>query len=50
MGVVAELGPERVAFAVDQPFEHVADAAEWFDSVPLDKADGRRSAGSACRR
>jgi 2,3-dihydroxybenzoate decarboxylase len=37
-GVLSELGPDRVGFAVDHPFEHVADGAEWFDALELDPA------------
>ncbi len=35
-GVLSELGPERVIFAADHPFEDIADAAEWFDALDLD--------------
>src|SRR3954469_5885051 len=41
VGVLSELGPERVMFAADHPFEDVADGAEWFDALSLD--DGVRS-------
>jgi predicted TIM-barrel fold metal-dependent hydrolase len=30
------LGPDRVMFAVDHPFEDVADGAEWFDALAID--------------
>jgi gamma-resorcylate decarboxylase len=36
VGVLAELGADRVMFAVDHPFEDVADGAEWFDALALD--------------
>ena len=35
-GVLSELGPDRVIFAADHPFEDIADAAEWFDALDLD--------------
>ena len=48
MGVLSELGPDRVAFGADHPFDDVADGAEWLDSVAIDEADrtkiGRRNA------
>jgi 2,3-dihydroxybenzoate decarboxylase len=36
VGVLSELGPDRVMFAVDHPFEDVADGADWFDTLDLD--------------
>src|SRR4051794_3806499 len=36
VGVLSELGPDRVMFAADHPFEDVADGAEWFDALSLD--------------
>lgn len=33
------LGPERVLFAVDYPFEDHAEAASWFDAVAIAEAD-----------
>jgi predicted TIM-barrel fold metal-dependent hydrolase len=38
VGVLSELGPDRVMFAADHPFEDVADGAEWFDALDLDPA------------
>src|SRR3954462_11529254 len=38
MGALEELGADRVLFAVDHPFEDVADGAEWFDALDLDPA------------
>jgi 2,3-dihydroxybenzoate decarboxylase len=32
---LAALGPDRVMFAADYPFEDAAEAGEWFDHVPL---------------
>ena len=36
VGVLSELGPDRVMFAVDHPFEDVADGADWFEELELD--------------
>jgi 2,3-dihydroxybenzoate decarboxylase len=35
---IAEMGVERVLFAVDYPYESIAEGCEWFDAAPL--ADG----------
>ena len=39
IGVLLELGADRVMFAVDHPFEDVADGAEWFDAVAISEGD-----------
>jgi predicted TIM-barrel fold metal-dependent hydrolase len=36
---IQTLGPERVLFAVDYPFEDHAQAASWFDAVEIAEAD-----------
>jgi gamma-resorcylate decarboxylase len=36
---IGTLGPERVLFAVDYPFEDHAQAASWFDAVEIAEAD-----------
>ncbi len=36
VGVLSELGSDRVMFAVDHPFEDVADGADWFDALDLE--------------
>jgi gamma-resorcylate decarboxylase len=36
---IAELGPDRVLFSVDYPFEECADAAAWFDACEIPEAD-----------
>ena len=38
MGVLSEMGADRVMFAADHPFEDVADGADWFDALELDAA------------
>jgi gamma-resorcylate decarboxylase len=39
VGVLLELGADRLLFAADYPFEEMADGASWFDSVPISEAD-----------
>ena len=44
----AELGPDRILFSVDYPFEDTADGAPWFGKTPLSDEDrlkiGRQNA------
>jgi predicted TIM-barrel fold metal-dependent hydrolase len=49
-GVLSELGPDRVMFAVDHPFEDVADGAEWFDAVAISEADREKIGRSNVQR
>src|SRR3954449_6089651 len=44
LGVLSEMGADRVMFAVDHPFEDVADGAEWFDALGLGEDDRRKIA------
>ena len=44
MGAVSEMGAGRLMFAVDHPFEDVADGAEWFDTVAIGEDDRVRIA------
>jgi 2,3-dihydroxybenzoate decarboxylase len=39
VGVLLELGADRLLFAADYPFEEMADGATWFDSVPISESD-----------
>ena len=39
LGVLLEVGADRVLFAADYPFEEMADGATWFDSVPISETD-----------
>jgi gamma-resorcylate decarboxylase len=39
LGVVLEMGADRVLFATDYPFEEMHEAASWLDAVPLSDAD-----------
>jgi 2,3-dihydroxybenzoate decarboxylase len=37
--VMLEVGPDRILYSVDFPFEDMGIAAEWFDRAPLSEAD-----------
>ena len=50
VGVLSELGPDRVMFATDHPFEDVADGADWFDALELDPAVREQIAGRNAQR
>jgi 2,3-dihydroxybenzoate decarboxylase len=39
VGILLELGADRLLFAADYPFEEMADGASWFDAVPISEAD-----------
>jgi gamma-resorcylate decarboxylase len=39
VNAVSEMGPERVMFSVDWPFEAVDEAAAWFDRAEITEAD-----------
>jgi len=38
-GAIMQVGADRILFAADYPFESTAEAAEWFDSVPISETD-----------
>jgi gamma-resorcylate decarboxylase len=42
LNAMLELGADRILFSTDWPFEAVADAARWFDTVPVSPADRER--------
>jgi 2,3-dihydroxybenzoate decarboxylase len=42
IGVLLELGADRVMFAADHPFEDVADGAEWFDAAAISEHDRQK--------
>ncbi len=44
LGSIAELGAERIMFAVDYPFEEMATASDWFEAVPLAPPDREKIA------
>jgi 2,3-dihydroxybenzoate decarboxylase len=33
------IGPDRIMFSTDWPFENIDHAALWFDSCPISEAD-----------
>jgi 2,3-dihydroxybenzoate decarboxylase len=35
LGAIDQVGPERILFAVDYPYEQISDAVEWFDGLTL---------------
>lgn len=39
IGILLELGADRLLFAADYPFEEMADGATWFDTVPISETD-----------
>jgi 2,3-dihydroxybenzoate decarboxylase len=39
LGVILQLGADRILFAADYPFEQTQDASRWFDTVPISEAD-----------
>jgi predicted TIM-barrel fold metal-dependent hydrolase len=39
VGILLELGSERLVFAADYPFEHLHDGTEWIDTVPISDRD-----------
>jgi gamma-resorcylate decarboxylase len=42
IGVILQLGADRILFAVDYPFEKSVDAVSWFDTVPISEADRQK--------
>jgi predicted TIM-barrel fold metal-dependent hydrolase len=39
INAMAEIGPDRVLFSVDYPFEDTIDAAKWFDAAAISDQD-----------
>lgn len=44
LGVLLELGADRILFAVDYPFEDMELAVEWFETLPISPADSEKIA------
>ncbi|HLA21441.1 MAG TPA: amidohydrolase family protein [Pseudolabrys sp.] len=42
VNAMTEMGPERVMFSVDWPFEDVGEGARWFDNAEIGEADRRK--------
>jgi predicted TIM-barrel fold metal-dependent hydrolase len=36
---ISELGSDRIMFSADHPFEHILEAAQWFDAASIDDFD-----------
>ena len=39
LGAIMQVGADRILFAADYPFERTAEAAAWFDAVPISEGD-----------
>jgi gamma-resorcylate decarboxylase len=39
LGALLQVGSDRLLFAADHPFERTAEAAAWFDQVPISETD-----------
>lgn len=50
IGILLELGADRLMFAADYPFEELEDGARWLDSVPISDRDRLKIAGDNARR
>ncbi len=42
LGAIMQVGADRILFAADYPFESTAEAAGWFDAVPISEGDRRK--------
>jgi 2,3-dihydroxybenzoate decarboxylase len=42
VGILLELGADRLLFSADYPFEHLEDGAGWFDAAPISGRDRRK--------
>jgi 2,3-dihydroxybenzoate decarboxylase len=36
---LAEMGPDRIMFSADYPFEDLLEAAQWFDTAAIDETE-----------
>jgi gamma-resorcylate decarboxylase len=50
IGILLELGADRLLFAADYPFEDMQDAADWLATVPISDTDRRKIATGNARR
>lgn len=50
IGILLELGADRLMFAADYPFEELEDGAVWLDNVPISDGDRRKIASENARR
>jgi gamma-resorcylate decarboxylase len=50
LGAILQVGADRILFAADYPFERTAEAAGWFDAVPIAAGDREKiGRGNAAR-
>jgi 2,3-dihydroxybenzoate decarboxylase len=53
MHAIAEIGPDRIMFSADHPFEDLEEAAQWLDTATISEADrlkiGRVNALRLCK-
>jgi 2,3-dihydroxybenzoate decarboxylase len=42
LNTLLEIGPERLLFSVDYPYETVQEQTDWFDSLPISETDRRK--------
>lgn len=49
IGILLELGVDRLLFAADYPFEALDDAARWLDAVPISDRDRQKVAAENAR-
>lgn len=47
---MAEVGADRILFSTDWPFEHVAHAADWFDTCAIEEEDREKIGRLNARR
>ncbi len=50
IGILLELGADKLMFAADYPFEEIADGADWLDRVPISDTDRRKLASDNATR
>lgn len=50
IGILLELGADRVMFSADYPFEELADGATWFDQLAISAGDHRKIGHENARR
>jgi 2,3-dihydroxybenzoate decarboxylase len=39
LNCMAEIGADRIMYSIDYPYEHMEEAAEWWDGVPISPSD-----------
>ncbi|MGH2858162.1 MAG: amidohydrolase family protein, partial [Solirubrobacteraceae bacterium] len=49
IGILLELGADRLMFSADYPFEDIEDGTTWLDAVPVSDGDRRKIAADNAR-